>query len=82
MQSIRITATGVVHATNQFVVRGARLVHTAGATAQIRDGATREITRLAVVADPLYDDWEPSGSIAINGLDVVLSAGVLFVYVD
>jgi len=82
MQSIRLTATGVVHASNAFVVRGARLVHTAAATAQIRDGAGREITRLAIVADPLYDDWEPSASIPINGLDVVLSAGILFIYVD
>ena len=82
MQVLRLTGTQVVHVSNEFAIRHIRLKHTAAANAQVRDGATREVASLQIVTDPLYDDMAFTSPLLINGLDVVMSAGVLFIYLE
>lgn len=83
MQVLRVTAAGVIHATNSFAIRGIRLRHTTAATATIEDGAGREVISLAIVADPLHDTIMFPAPLLIHGLEVAtITAGVLFIYLD
>lgn len=84
MQVLRVTAAGVIHASNGFAIRHIRLKHTAAAAATIEDGAGREIASLQIVTDPLRDDLTFSAPLYVNGLEVatLTATAVLFIYLD
>lgn len=77
---LRLTATAAV-TTGPLSLYSARLVHTAAANAQVRDTALSEVANLRVVADPLNDTVYFNPPLELKGLDVVISAGTLYLNV-
>ena len=77
---LRLTTTAAVTA-SPVMLHSARLVHTAAANAQVRDTALNEIANLRIVADPLNDTVYYDPPVRLKGLDVVISAGTLYLNV-
>jgi hypothetical protein len=62
---------------------GATLVHTAGATATLTNGAaTVEVARFSVTTSALANGFFLPSPILVTGLAATVSAGTLTVYVD
>lgn len=83
MQVLILNAAAVVHATNTYAIRGARLRHTAGATCTIKDGGGRVVIDLVTVAGDLKDTMMFPAPLYLTGLEVAtISAGTLYLYLD